>query len=162
VSRIPSLGPRGEGWVGLQLVAIALVAMGGRLGAPVAIAEPARAALDGAGWLLVAAGAVLIFVAFALLRGVRTFSALPKPIPGGSLVESGPYRFIRHPIYAGLILGGLGLAATRASPPTALATALLFVVLDLKRRREEAWLAERFPEYAVYRTRTRALFPFIY
>jgi protein-S-isoprenylcysteine O-methyltransferase Ste14 len=42
-------------------------------------------------------------------------------------------------------------------------TALLAVLFDLKARREEAWLIERFPEYADYRARTpRRFVPWLY
>ena len=40
--------------------------------------------------------------------------------------------------------------------------ALLFVLLDVKSRREERWLADRFPAYADYRRRTRRLIPWLY
>ena len=40
--------------------------------------------------------------------------------------------------------------------------ALLVVFFDIKSRREEAWLAARFPAYADYRRRVRKLIPFIY
>ena len=96
------------------------------------------------------------------MRQGRAFTALPRPLETGSLVESGPYRFIRHPIYAGLVVAGVGVAILRLSPIVAVLTALLFVVLDLKRRREEAWLVDRYGEYAAYRRRSRALIPFLY
>jgi protein-S-isoprenylcysteine O-methyltransferase Ste14 len=38
----------------------------------------------------------------------------------------------------------------------------LFVFIDLKARREERWLAEKFPEYAEYRRRVHKFVPFIY
>jgi len=77
-------------------------------------------------------------------------------------VEAGPYRFVRHPIYGGLVLAGIAVALIRASLPVALLTLALAVVLDVKRRREEAWLVDRYPGYADYRARTRALIPFLY
>jgi protein-S-isoprenylcysteine O-methyltransferase Ste14 len=77
-------------------------------------------------------------------------------------VERGPYRLVRHPIYTGLILGAVGLAVITPWPGTFIATGLLTVVLDLKRRREEVWLRDRYPGYAAYQARTRALIPFLY
>jgi len=69
---------------------------------------------------------------------------------------------VRHPVYGGAILVGLGWSL--AAAPLGLApTALLAVLFDLKARREEAWLIERFPDYAVYRLRTRWRFvPWLY
>jgi protein-S-isoprenylcysteine O-methyltransferase Ste14 len=162
VNGIPSLGPRGEGWVALQLVSIAIVALGNRLGPSISIADAGAAqVIFVLGWLLYLISGVLFLSGVAVLRRARAFSVFPRPV-AGQLVESGPYRFVRHPIYAGLIAGALGLALIRLSPATLLATVLLFVVLELKRRREETWLTSRFPGYAAYRTRTRALLPFIY
>ncbi len=40
--------------------------------------------------------------------------------------------------------------------------AALFVLLDVKSRREERWLVEKFPEYPAYQRRVRKLIPFVY
>ena len=78
------------------------------------------------------------------------------------MAETGPYRWVRHPLYLGLIVAGLGTASSRTSLVSLAATIGLAIVLDLKRRREEAWLVERFPGYEAYRRRTKALIPFVY
>ena len=96
------------------------------------------------------------------LRRAEAFTVLPNPRAEGKLVETGPYRYIRNPIYAGLILASLGWAVMRVSVLAVLAAVLLAVVLDLKRRREEGWLVERFPGYRAYRERTKAFVPFVY
>ncbi|MEO8272516.1 MAG: isoprenylcysteine carboxylmethyltransferase family protein [Chloroflexota bacterium] len=162
-SRIPSLGPGGIGWVALQGVCFALIA------AAVA-ASPADTTDDPAatgtrhilGYMIGMIGAVFIGSGIAELRRAHSLSALPQPLPDAQLVERGPYRFVRHPIYGGLILGAIGLGVITPWIGTYISVALLAVVLDLKRRREEAWLGERFPGYAAYRSRTKALIPFLY
>jgi len=162
VSRIPSLGPRGEGWVALQVAAIWLVIATVNLGR-LEVADPGvRGLVVGIGWLLFALGGVLLIAASLTLRAARAFTVLPQPRAGGELVESGPFRLIRHPVYAGLIAGSLGVALSRLAPGTLVATAILFVILDLKRRREEVWLLQRFPGYEAYQARTKALIPFLY
>jgi len=163
MSRIPTLGPRGEGWLLLQvgfMVAIPLTAWSVSL-VP-AQETPEDRLIRQLGYVLLLAAVALLVLGSAALRDRGSFSALPRPIESGSLVEAGPYRFIRHPIYAGLILAGLATALIRLSPVVAVLTLALAVVLDLKRRREEAWLVERYPGYAAYRTRTKALVPFLY
>ena len=163
MSRIPALGSRGEGWVILQLAGIAAVSYAGRLDAAGPTSDPQlRSVLEPAGLIVVGAGALLLLWGVAVLMSGSSFSIFPRPIRGGQLVESGPYRILRHPVYSGLILGGLGFALQRASIATLLATLFLAFVLDLKRRREEIFLSAQFPDYAAYRGRTKALVPFIY
>jgi protein-S-isoprenylcysteine O-methyltransferase Ste14 len=115
-----------------------------------------------AGYLVGMVGAVLLGSGIAELRRARALTALPHPRPEAELVEHGAYRYVRHPIYGGLILGAIGLAVITPWAGTIAAVALLALVLDLKRRREEAWLVDHHPGYRAYRSRTRALIPGLY
>ncbi|HKB27806.1 MAG TPA: methyltransferase, partial [Candidatus Limnocylindrales bacterium] len=154
---------RGEGWVALQVAAIGLVILAGRVGVPVAIGDASVQGLAGViGNLLVGAGFLVILLAAAVLGGGGAFTVFPRPIAGGQLVESGPFRFVRHPVYSGLIVASFGSTLARSSLLSLLAAALIFVVLDLKRRREEEWLVERYAGYVAYRSRTKALIPGLY
>lgn len=161
MTRVPRLGPHGEGWVVLQLVCFVLVAVALWLAPPVAPSDATTLA-QSAGYAVGAIGAVLIGSGLAELRRARALTAIPYPLPDASLAQTGAYRFARHPIYGGLILGALGLALISPWAGTFAAAGLLAIVLDLKRRREEIWLAERYPEYEAYRRRTKALIPFLY
>jgi protein-S-isoprenylcysteine O-methyltransferase Ste14 len=77
-----------------------------------------------------------------------------------ALVEAGPYRYVRHPIYSGLLLLFAGNAMLVGDWRGVLAVALVFASFWRKLRVEEAWLGERFGEsYEDYRARTRALVP---
>ncbi len=78
------------------------------------------------------------------------------------LVDGGPYRWIRHPLYAGEIVSTLGLAAA-AGTITAFAIWLAFGALQGYRvLREEQVLLQALPRYRSYRSRTAALFPGIF
>jgi protein-S-isoprenylcysteine O-methyltransferase Ste14 len=61
-----------------------------------------------------------------------------------------------------LITAAFGWGIATASPLAILGALTLAVFFDLKSRREEIWLAERFPDYLDYRNRTRRLLPWLY
>jgi protein-S-isoprenylcysteine O-methyltransferase Ste14 len=85
----------------------------------------------------------------------KELSPLPAPTENAVLRTEGVYGLVRHPIYTGGILVFLAWAlwfSPRALPPT-LALYLFFVK---KSQQEEAWLEERFPDYAAYRERVPA------
>jgi protein-S-isoprenylcysteine O-methyltransferase Ste14 len=159
MSRLPSLGPRGEGWLVLQLVLLlAIVAAAMAFPLPVDSSVEQIARLVGLVILVVG----LIVFGLGIVTLGSALSPLPAPMPSAELVERGIYRFIRHPIYTGLILAALGGSIYTVSLLAVGLTALLAVVLDLKSRREEIWLRERFPEYKAYAARTRKFIPGIY
>lgn len=83
----------------------------------------------------------------------------PEVAPGAVQITAGPYRRIRHPMYAaGLLLTG-ALVADAPSPPRLALWAALAAVLVVKLLREERFLRARFSEYAGYSRRTARLVP---
>lgn len=157
--RLPELGSRGQGWVVIQLALIAGIFLAGLLGGP-AWSEAALGISLVAGGILIAVGGWLTMQGVFDLEGPRT--AMPRPPEHGRLAQRGVYGRIRHPIYAGMALLGLGWALATASPLAIVLAVAFAIFLDLKSRREEAWLAERYPEYAAYRARTRRFMPGVY
>ncbi len=113
-----------------------------------------------AGALLFLAGAAL-FVA-ALVRLGRALTPMEYPRENAPLVQNGPFALVRHPAYCGLLAGSLGIALCVTGWLTFVYVAALFVVLDIKSRREERWLTEKFPDYPAYQRRVRRLIPFVY
>ena len=82
---------------------------------------------------------------------------------GHSLIRSGPYRHVRHPIYTGILLAFVGSALALAEWRGVLAVLLAAVALIIKLRREERWMLQRFGnDYAEYRKASWALLPGLY
>jgi protein-S-isoprenylcysteine O-methyltransferase Ste14 len=150
-SRLPELGSRGQGWVALQVVLIALVILSALTN--VYWPESVASTLTVVGLILIVAGLVFLVFAGVSLVVARAATVMPRPREGSSVAERGVYRLVRHPIYGAVLLIALG-ASLAESPLGLIPTALLAVVFDLKARLEEAWLEERDQGYASYRTRT--------
>ena len=78
------------------------------------------------------------------------------------LITAGPYRFVRHPIYTGILAGFLGSAVATGQLRGLLSFALVFLALWYKLRLEEAWMRSQFGDvYATYARRTAALVPWL-
>ncbi len=151
-------GRRGEGFVLAQFALFALIAIGPRNWPGWSF--PGGEWLLVCGWSLISAGFVTGLLAVARFR--TRLTPLPYPIDGFPLIETGVYRWVRHPMYFASILGGVGWGMIRQGWLILIYTALLFVLFELKSRREEAWLLARYPDYAAYQRRVRKLIPFVY
>lgn len=76
------------------------------------------------------------------------------------LIRSGPYRYVRHPIYSGLLLAFLGSAVARDDLRGVAALLIVWLALWRKWRLEERFMRETFgPAYADYQARTPAVIP---
>jgi protein-S-isoprenylcysteine O-methyltransferase Ste14 len=93
---------------------------------------------------------------------LRHLNPLPAPRPDARLVTRGPYRWIRHPMYAAVLIMMLALVLDQPTPARLIVWLVLLVTLLTKMNYEETLLARRFPEYAAYRKRTKRLIPFVY
>jgi protein-S-isoprenylcysteine O-methyltransferase Ste14 len=102
--------------------------------------------------------AVCLMLWARLTFGLRSFHAAADPT-GGELVTSGPYRFLRHPIYASICLfiwaGVLDHLSPLAVSLGILATAGAIVRLLC----EETFLFQHYPEYSRYAQATKRLLP---
>lgn len=110
----------------------------------------------------VALGGMVIFLAmgwvgWALLVLIRAGNDPRPDKPDSAFVATGPYRFGRNPIYFGFLLFLAGVALSWGTLWAWLAVGSAFLALDLHVvRREEAYLATRFPEsYRAYAARIR-------
>jgi protein-S-isoprenylcysteine O-methyltransferase Ste14 len=79
------------------------------------------------------------------------------------LVTRGPYAFVRHPIYTGLLTMVLGDVIFSGVVGGIVWFVILFMLLWLKSRAEESLMTRHFPaEYPAYRGRVKALVPFVF
>jgi len=86
----------------------------------------------------------------------------PVPRKGAFLVESGPYRLLRHPMYTSLMLIVLPSLYDNHSPLNIFLTGVLFINLYFKLMYEEQLLQLRFEGYIEFRKRTWRLIPWIW
>ena len=157
-SRLPDLGPRGEGWVAAQVLLIAAIGLAGLVDLRRARSStPWGGSVSVVGGLGVVAGLVVVGLAYAGLRS--SFSPFPRPVAHGDLVESGIYGRIRHPMYVGVVASSMGWGFVTGSGLALVLAIGLALLLDAKARREEAWLIACHCAYRAYRTRTRRFIP---
>lgn len=112
------------------------------------------------GAVLLVAGLLWIVAGAAQLG--RNLTPLPHPTDGGTLIDTGAFALVRHPMYCGAIWAAVGWALCTQGLLTLGYAALLTVFLDVKASREERWLAATFPGYERYRARVWKLMPFVY
>lgn len=107
---------------------------------------------------LVGAGLVLL----GLVQLGKNLSVLPHPKDKAQLVETGIFALVRHPIYGGLILLAFAWALFENSLLMLFYALVLTGFFELKSRREERALRQKFANYKAYQARVRKFIPFIY
>ncbi len=153
-----SFAARGGAWVIAQFALLLLIL----------IAGPAfgigwaktSSACRWTGILFIAAGAWFGLAGVRDLGGNRT--PFPRPLADGYLVQTGIYRWVRHPLYAALIWLGFGWSLIFGSMTGAAIAIVQAVFLDAKARREERWLGEKFGGYAAWSKEVKRFIPGVY
>jgi protein-S-isoprenylcysteine O-methyltransferase Ste14 len=143
--------PRAAGLAGtLMLLVVGALPQGDRLYAPPSWLGGVSSAISVLAFSLAVLGLLYLRRSLSIIPEVRR------------LVTGGPYRMVRHPLYAAEILAAFGFVLVK---PGALAVAVLapFIATQLLRSRfEERLLTEAYPCYQEYARRTRRLIPFIW
>jgi len=102
------------------------------------------------------------FSIWARRRLGRNWSGTVTVKQDHELIRTGPYRFVRHPIYTGILLGFLGTALALGELRGLIAVALVVLAFLLKIRLEEKWMIETFGDaYRRYRAEVKSLIPFV-
>lgn len=105
---------------------------------------------------------VVLGVWAVMTMNVKQLTPLPEIKSGSRLVTRGPYRWIRHPMYAALLLVMLALVAEAFSYWRGACWVLLSADLVVKLSYEETFLRDAFPDYGAYQSRTWRLIPWIF
>ncbi len=113
-----------------------------------------------AGLILFIGGVVLnVYSRIILGSAHNTARKFSKP---NRLIQHGPYRYIRHPIYSSILLMGLGFELSVASYLFFIVLVLVVVVVFFYTVKEEKKIKNWFPQYKDYQNRTKKFIPFIF
>jgi protein-S-isoprenylcysteine O-methyltransferase Ste14 len=119
---------------------------------------PRSVAIEDIGLFLTVAG--IAFAIWARFYIGQNWSGTVTVKVGHELVRSGPYRWVRHPIYSGILLAIIGTALARGKPVGVISIALFWVGFLIKSRKEEEFMRKTFGEqYLEYAQETGALVP---
>jgi protein-S-isoprenylcysteine O-methyltransferase Ste14 len=158
-SRVKRGASQWRGYVGFRLLVAALIVAGSHVHAFRGSA-PHDATMDVLGLALFVVG--IAIAVWARVHLGRNWGTPMSQKEDPELVTSGPYRWVRNPIYSGLILAfaGTGLAVDLRWLIPMAPIGAYFVYSAVK---EQRYMEEQFPDtYPAYRASTRMLIPFIY
>ena len=150
----------GIGFVVVQAVLLGILFFGpAHLNADTKIAPP-NSLLLWLGYGIFILGTVIALIA-AINLG-KNLTPLPRPKENAELTQGGLYRFVRHPIYFGVIMLSVGWGLIQQSTLVWLYVLIIATFFDIKSRKEEQWLQAKFSAYADYQGRVRKLIPWVY
>lgn len=149
---------RGVGWVAAQGLLFVFFLTAIFFGEPVG-EIPGLIFSQIIGLIVGVAGAAVSVWAF--IQHGRSISPFPKPRDGAHLIDTGPYQYVRHPMYSGIILFTLGAGLAYANPVAVLSSVTFLVFFMAKTGREEEMLVDTVEGYRAYRSRVPwSLIPF--
>lgn len=114
-------------------------------------------------WMQICSSIMIFFgvllVIVPILQLNKFISVFPTPVNDAKLITTGAFKYIRHPIYAGIVLGGTGLALFYHNFFQLLIMLFLYLLFEVKSNYEEQQLSKRFSEYEAYKKQTYKFFP---
>ncbi|MGB9474712.1 MAG: isoprenylcysteine carboxylmethyltransferase family protein [Candidatus Udaeobacter sp.] len=155
-----SLGERARYWL-LLVIAYVLLTQGRRFPYPLSlILIPQTVSSGWTGAVLCSCGLALAIWARLILG--RNWSGVVTLKEDHELIQRGPYRFVRHPIYTGLQFMFLGTAIALGHLAAFIAVPLVFVSFWIKLSQEELLMLKQFPnDYPDYQRRVKRIIPFL-
>lgn len=113
-------------------------------------------------WLILEVAALLLGIWAVLAMRLGNFNITPQPKEGATMVQTAPYRWVRHPMYLSLILLVTAVVANSFSWLRFLMWCVLTIDLLVKLHYEEQLLLQRFVGYDKLRQHSWRLIPFVY
>jgi len=101
----------------------------------------------------------ILIIVISLLQLNNNLSPFPTPKTGSKLIQNGVYKFVRHPIYTGIILMTFGYGLYLNSPYKVIIAIVLYILFYFKSSYEEQRLKSVFSDYENYKTKTGRFFP---
>jgi protein-S-isoprenylcysteine O-methyltransferase Ste14 len=141
-----------KSWLFVLVQGALLVAL---LFMPSAPDVPRPLAIIGEGVQLI--GVIVLILSLYDLR--KSLTALPLPTRNGQLQVRGLYRFVRHPMYVGVLTLSLGVAISGNTLLHYLLVAALYALFTYKARYEEQLLITKYPGYSSYMKKTPRFIP---
>ena len=141
-------------WVTTQLILMATL-----LFAPGWLPLSALAPFRGVGLTLAWLGMILAGWASLYSRAGKSFTPMPSPRDNAILQTTGPYRWVRHPVYSGLLVWAFGVALAGGALSQLMLAAAHLLFFNAKAAYEERALAKKFSGYSDYAKKTPRLFP---
>lgn len=114
--------------------------------------------LKGLSLIVALIGAFVVLISIVQLD--HNLSPFPSPVKHGTLIESGLFKFSRHPIYSGLLIFFFGWALYSESLTKGFTALVILALFYYKSVYEEILLKAKYPEYGNYSKKTRRFFPF--
>lgn len=111
--------------------------------------------------LFIIVSALLLAWSIISMRNSR-LRVLPQPHNKATLITSGPYRIIRHPMYTSIILFSIGLLLIHFTWMRFATFLFLLLILIVKLMYEEKLLAIKFKDYKAYQHRSFRLLPLLF
>lgn len=113
-------------------------------------------------WLILCALGATLGVVTLCYNKIGNFSVYPELKPHAMLITSGPYRYIRHPMYTSLIIMMLGIALYNYHWLNTVGVVMVIFAVINKANIEEKFLLMRFTDYAQYQQKSDRFLPLIY
>jgi len=99
-----------------------------------------------------------LIILIAILQLNKSLTPFPTPKENGVLINTGLYKYVRHPIYSGIFLAAIGIALYNGSYWQLAISFILLILFYYKSKYEEFLLIEKYNEYENYKKGTRRFF----